>query len=323
MLVYVDDILLIGDENQLEMVISKLEELFTITNLGRPRYFLGVKIEFRTDGIFLSQSSYTQKIIEMANMCDAKPTLYPLPLSHPLYEEVKDLSTNDTQAMKMVPFRKVLGALLFLSTRTRPDISTAVSMIAKFQSNPSPSHWKMLKHVVKYLIGTKEFGILLPSQSTDVEVLSWSDADWARDLSKRRSRTCLLITINNGPIIWTSKLQSTTAQSTAEAEFIALSSAVKEIKWLRSILIEISVLNRKTIDLKQDNLGTISWTEEVNGLRKVKHIGIKYHVVRDTVESKIINVGYTPSSLNRADGFTKVLIGDEFLKHRKWIGVTC
>lgn len=257
----------------------------------------------------------------MANLSDAKSTKYPLPMSHPLYDDVIDPSPEHTAKMDGLPFRRVLGALLYLSTRTRPDISTAVSMIAKYQSKPRPTHWKMVKHVVRYLIGTIDYGILLPNRIDDVKVLCWTDADWARDLSNRRSRTGILITINGGPVIWTSKLQSSTAQSTSEAEFNALAYFIKEVKWLRIVLMEIKSIDSRPIEINQDNLGTISWTEGVNGLRKVKHVGIKYHAVRDAVESKIVTVGYIPSSLNRSDSLTKVLIGEEFIKHRSWIGV--
>ena len=121
-----------------------------------------VKIEYRPDGVFLSQSAYIRRIVETANMSSAKPSKTPLPMAHPLYEYLTDLSEEEEKEMKNVPFRKVLGALLYLCTRTRPDISTAVSMLSKFQSKPSMQHWKMLKHVVRYLLGTEHYGILLP-----------------------------------------------------------------------------------------------------------------------------------------------------------------
>ena len=81
-------------------------------------------------------------------------------MAHPLYEDLTDLSEEEEKEMKNVPFRKVLGALLYLCTRTRPDISTAVSMLSKFQSKPSMQRYsKMLKHVVRYLLGTEHYGI--------------------------------------------------------------------------------------------------------------------------------------------------------------------
>lgn len=270
---------------------------------------------------YLSQSAYIDRVVQMANLVDSKPTKYPLPMSHPLYDDVIDPTPQENQQMKDVPFRRVLGGLLYLSTRTRPDIATAVSMIAKYQSKPRPTHWKMVKNVVRYLMGTSNYGILLPNRNDKSNVQCWSDADWARDLSNRRSRTGLILTINGGPIVWTSKLQSSTALSTSEAEFNALAYAIKELKWIRIVLIELQVIDGAPTTIMQDNLGTISWTEGVNGLRKVKHVGIKYNYVRDAVDTNVCKVEYTPSAENRSDSLTKVLIGDEFFKHRKWLGV--
>lgn len=323
-LVYVDDILIMGQQSRINDVISRLRQLFVITDLGKPSHFLGIKLEFRSDGIFLSQPAYIKKVIEMANLTESKPTKYPLPMSHPLYESIIVPSKEDAAKLNGIPFRSVLGALLYLATRTRPDISTAVSMIAKFQSCPTPTHWKMVKHVVRYLKGTEKHGILLPNQKQidQVDVRCWTDADWARDISNRRSRTGILITINEGPVIWTSKLQTSTALSTSEAEFNALAHSIKELKWLRIVLQEVKAIDSSPTEIKQDNLGSISWTKGVNGLRNVKHVGIKYHAVRDAVESNIVRVEYVPSPENRSDSLTKVIIGDEFAKHRAWLGVT-
>lgn len=98
-----------------------------------------------------------------------------------------------------------------MSTQTRLGIATTVSMLAKYKSTPKPKHWKMVKNVVRYLIGTSNYGIFLPNRDENTAVLCWSDAEWAPDLLRRRSRTGLIVTIYDGPIIWTSKLQSSTA----------------------------------------------------------------------------------------------------------------
>ena len=70
----------------------------------------------------------------------------------------------------------------------------------------------------------------------------------------------------------------------------------------------------------QDNLGTIRWTEDVQGLRKVKHIGMRYHYVRDAVDTRNVAVQYTESEHNRADMLTKILTGDPFVQHCTWLG---
>lgn len=320
-LVYVDDLLVVGSKTAVTKVKAQLARHFTTTDLGPCCHFLGIAVDRSDNGIFLSQRPFTERIVELAGLTNAKPTPTPLLLSHPLYEKEDPLTDVDEAEMRHVPYRPVLGSLLYLATRTRPDIATAVSMLAKFQEAPAVRHWKAMKHVVRYLKGTPKMGILLPKQGDVPKLQVWSDADWARDQSKRRSRTGAVITINYGPIGWTSKLQTSVATSTAEAEFNALAVTVRDTVWMRSVLDDLGQPQKGPTVVNQDNLGTISWTEEVQGLRNVKHMGIKYHYVRELVSKKRIIVNYTPSKDNRADSLTKVLIGDSFLVHRSLLGV--
>ena len=166
---------MVGSDETIEKILGQLEIIFTVTNLGKCSHYLGVKIEYRSDGIFLSQSAYIRKIIATAKLTTAKASKTPLPMSHPIYEKIVKQTKKEEKEMDNKLFRNVLGALLYLCTRTRPDIATAVSMLSKFQSNPSPQHWKMLKHVVRYLIGTENYGILLPKTGEGLKC--WVDAD--------------------------------------------------------------------------------------------------------------------------------------------------
>ena len=167
-------------------------------------------------------------------------------------------------------------------------------MLGKFQDEPAPEHWRMLQHLIRYLKATIDFGIFIPPGSGDIKFEAWTDSDWARDKTKRRSRTGYCLTINGGPIVWCSKLQKSTAQSSTEAEFIALQQATREIRWVQSVLIELDIDVNFPTKVNQDNLGSIKWTNAVQGLRNVKHIEVKYHYVRDHVDNKHIVVLYVP-----------------------------
>lgn len=239
--VYVDDLLIFGSATTVVVLKKMLSELFTVTDLGKCQYFLGIKIQRTQKGLFLSQGAYIERIIRGAGMESAKPATTPLPLGHRHYEIPKPLTEEEKQMMKNKPYREVLGALIYLSTRTRPDISTAVSMLGRFQADPGPVHWKHLQHLVRYLIGTSSHGLLLKSQKGRPKFDVYSDADWAREEEKRRSRSGYVLLLNSSPVIWSSKLQTATAQSTAEAEFIALSACLREVCWVRSILDELGL----------------------------------------------------------------------------------
>lgn len=106
---------------------------------------------------------------------------------------------------------------------------------------------------------------------------------------------------------WTSRLQKATATYTTEAEFAALSVCAKDISWIREVLHELSAEERGPTTLRQDNLGCINWIESVQDLRNVRHVGIKYHLVRYLVISSVINVAYFRTDDNRADSLNKIL----------------
>lgn len=319
--VYVDDVLIIGPPQAVRETKESFKKLFTVTDLGKCKYFLGMKLDYRSDGLLLSQEGFAYRLLESANMVTCKPTRTPLPLAHPLYEQRCPTSDAEKLEMQDKPFRNLLGKLLYLANRTRPDLAAAVSLLAKYQSDPGPSHWTALKHLVRYVKGTTHYGILHPIGEVDDGLVVYCDADWGRDLEKRRSRTGYVAYYNSAPILWRSKLQSATATSTCEAEFAALSSCVKETLWLRMLLTDIGLKPDGPTLVHQDNLGTIAWSSDMIGLRKVKHVQIKYNHVCDEVENRSVEVGYTPSGENRADSLTKVLIGDSFLVHRKLLGV--
>ena len=129
----------------------------------------------------LSQTHFTNQIIELAGLEDAKPAPTPLPKAHCLYEKREDDEDHERSEMESVPYRAILGSLLYLSNCSRPDIATAVSMLAKFQATPSMRHWKAKKNVCRYLRGTINYGIKYRQNGIKRVLTAWTDADWARD----------------------------------------------------------------------------------------------------------------------------------------------
>lgn len=261
LLLYVDDILLFGEDSDVIAVKKILSKYFTTTDLGIFHHFFGLKFENAPNGIFIFQRPFIEKIIRAANLENSKPITTPLPLSHCFYEPMKNSPDNEAEFMSTVPYRNVLGSLILLSTRTRPDISTAVSMLGKFQEKPGRSHSKLLQQVVRYLIGTIDHGLFLPKTAGKCVLYAWSDGDWARDNSNPRSRTGYLLTMSVSPIVWCSKLQTSTSLSSTEAEFYSLAYYTREVMWIRDLLKELDVQQRNPTLTLQDNLGTMTWTK--------------------------------------------------------------
>ena len=122
---------------------------------------------------------------------------------------------------------------MYLSVSTRPDIAYTVGTLARFSSKPTKEHWTTLKLVLRYLKETTKHGILY-SQNNSGECIGYLDADWAGDVDQK-STSGYVFQICGAPVTWRSKKQACVAQSTAEAEYIALSSATQESIWLRHL----------------------------------------------------------------------------------------
>ena len=127
---------------------------------------------------------------------------------------------------------------MYLSVSTRPDITYAVGNLARYTSKPTKAHWTALNRVLRYLKGTTHYGILY-SRNESIICVGYSDSDWAGDVNDRKSTSGYLFQVSGGAVTWKSKKQSCVALSTAEAEYVALSSAAQESVWLRKIITEL------------------------------------------------------------------------------------
>ena len=148
---------------------------------------------------------------------------------------------NENQKLYVSEFsyQNIVGALLYLALNTRPDISYAVGVLARFNTYPNHRACKALVRVLIYLRTTQSLGIQFKDDF--LNLFAYSDADWAGDLDTRRSTTNYVIYAAGGPIAWQSKLQSTIAVSTMEAEYMSAFGAIQELIWLKGVLNEIGV----------------------------------------------------------------------------------
>ena len=126
----------------------------------------------------------------------------------------------ERKEMERIPYASVVGSLMYAQTCTRPDISFAVGMLGRYQVNPGLDRWKAAKKVLRYLQGTKDY-MLTYRRSNHLEVIGYSDSDYAGCVDTRKSTFGYLFLLAEGAISWKSAKQSVIAASTIEAEFVA------------------------------------------------------------------------------------------------------
>jgi histone deacetylase 1/2 len=317
--VYVDDILVFAkDLKDINNLFSNLEAKdLDITNLGPVIEFLGIQITYdKGKYLSLSQEGYITRLIDRYNKGKLKP------LSKP-YLEGLPIDPNDSTASKedINQFQKEIGALIYLTIYTRPDLSFRVGQLARFMSNPSKNHFKALDHIWSYVNKTKTHELSLSIQSTSIStpntarIIGYTDADYGGDLISRKSTTGYinLISIKDStmPISWSSKLQKTVALSSCEAEYMAYKEAFKEAIYINSLLSEFPTYIRKlfsnTRTIYTDSQSAIALTKNPLYHARTKHVAISYHFIKEKIASKELELVYCPTEILLADGFTKAI----------------
>ena len=203
-------------------------------------------------------------------------------------------------------FRSILGSLMYVMVCTRPDIGFAVSSLSKHMNNPQHQHLVAAKRVLRYLKGTRTTGLQY-SGGTDMNLTGYSDADWAGDVTSRRSISGYIFICNGSAISWKSSLQATVALSTAEAEYMALSSATQEAIFLRQLLQELHCEQKFPTMIYKDNQSCIHISRNKVSNGRTKHIDIKYNFTRERIEKGEVQVQYLCTDEMLADILTKPL----------------
>jgi len=191
-------------------------------------------------------------------------------------------------------------------------------------SRPGNQHWVGVKRVLRYIKGTLDYGLLYKTTNRNGEVSDlrgYADADWAGDVTTRKSTSGYVFQIGSSTVSWSSKRQSVVALSSTEAEYVALSHATQEATWLRNLLQSMGFDQANPMTIFEDNQGTIALAKNPKHHARTKHIDIKYHFIRDAISEKKIQLDYCPTNEMIADILTKSLARPQFEKLRSGLGV--
>lgn len=318
--VYVDDLIIVGEDDDVRGVKKQLSDRFDMTDLGAVHWLLGVEITRSAAGFHLSQRQYISDSLEQLGMTDCKSLAVPLDPSCRLTRDMGPHNTGEEEYMSRVPYRSAVGSLVYLVTCTRPDLAASVGIVSQFLERPGLNHWNAVKRIYRYLKGTMDTGLLL-SGGTDFELRGYSDSDYAGDTDTRRSTTGYVFLLGGGAVSWRSKRQPTVALSTTEAEYMALAEAAREAIWLRLFLSELGFSQRSAITIFDDNQGAISLARNPVHHARTKHIDVRYHYVREQVAAGTINVLYCVTHDMVADILTKPLARDKHQQHTASLGL--
>lgn len=311
--IYVDDIVFGGMSNEmLRHFVQQMQSEFEMSLVGELTYFLGLQVKQMEDSIFLSQSKYAKNIVKKFGMENASHKRTPAPTHLKLSKD--EAGTSVDQSL----YRSMIGSLLYL-TASRPDITYAVGVCARYQANPKISHLNQVKRILKYVNGTSDYGIMY-CHCSDSMLVGYCDADWAGSADDRKSTSGGCFYLGNNLISWFSKKQNCVSLSTAEAEYIAAGSSCSQLVWMKQMLKEYNV-EQDVMTLYCDNMSAINISKNPVQHSRTKHIDIRHHYIRDLVDDKVITLKHVDTEEQIADIFTKALDANQFEKLRGKLGI--
>jgi hypothetical protein len=267
---HVDDGLVDGKSRQDVLhFIDLLKNFYVLKVKEQPNQHLGYTLDWlRKRLLYVHQSNFPQKILEEFDMTNANAVKAP-----------SSLNFHWVIALESPPFdietmQKAVGMLNYLALHTRPDLAFTINVLAQFASNPTLTHWAMIKHVPRYLVGSINIGVEFSKSSNLGAVLNdWADADYGTSLVSKKPMLGYVICFYGNPISCTTKKQPVVAQSKTEAELIAIKKCAKQLRWMSNFIILLDI----KIDIPiiyNDNSGAVIISKDAQPNPNTKHIEI-------------------------------------------------
>ena len=220
----------------------------------------------------MKQKQYIEKLLVRFGMAKCKPKVTP---SIQGLDKVVDSESPKLKDPTL--YRAIVGSLIYVMTGTRPDLCYIVTKHSQNMSKPTEATLIAGKHVLRHLKGTNKQSLRFRKSETKLKLVGFSDSEWEGDVCNRQSISGYGFKLTNeGPLVSWSLKQPTIALSTCEAEYIALTDAVQEAKFLKQSSVDLSIIQAEHSDLIHgDNQGAINSARNPMYNKRSKHIDVK------------------------------------------------
>jgi hypothetical protein len=277
--VYVDDLIIMGEsEKEVQVFKEEMKRKFRMSDLGMMLFYLGIELKQLKSGIELCQNSFADKLLERAGMkgCNLCVT--------PMEARLKMSKDHTSPVVNPSKYRSLIGSLRYL-LHTRPDLTFSVCYLSRFMEEPRQEHLAAVKRVLRYIVGTTEFGLVYPRGSGgSMELLGYSDSDMAGDADDNKSTSGAIFFLSEGSVTWSTQKQRVVALSSCEAEYIIGSSVMCQAVWLHRLLKEMVGVKLSSPQIKVDNMSAIALSKNLVLHERSKHIKTRYHFIKECVE---------------------------------------
>jgi hypothetical protein len=355
--VYVDDCLAAFSSHEaMEWYMERLGKRFPVNpnstgeiTMEKPGLVLSMEVKYdRAAGVLtLRQKGAIEALAEKVGVIGMPPRSLPITAAIQL-PKLKVAEISQTEYLSIV------GSCLHICQVSRPDCSYAIGVLCRHSATPGKQHFECAKNLVNYMYNTRDLSIrytrgvygndpqifqkgskVISRTSSEAMTIEerlvasvpepaanspdlYIDADYAGDTETRRSTSGLLIMMNGGPVVWSSRLQKLCAQSSAESEIYAVTDSLKEAVSLR-LLCEECGIREPGIPMRiwEDNNAAICLGHGLRGSKASKHFVVRLRFLNEHVHDGTVEFARINTKDQRADLFTKALPGPTFLKFRE------
>jgi hypothetical protein len=270
---------------------------------------LHVKRDTITKDITLDQEKYIMdKCNEFADYIQRGGSSNPFPSNY--MELLKEADNADAPILENFPYAPMLGSLMYAMLCTRPDLSTAVSILSRYTKNPKKIHCQLLQHAFRYARANPYF--IRFKYRSPLVLEGYVDAAFATT-KDCKSTGGYVFKLGSGPISWSTNKQPIVSLSSSEAEYIAVTPAGQECVWLSNVLKELHI-PQGCVTIYEDNDAVLKLSKEPKINKRTKHIDVRYHWIREKIKDQTFTLKYCNTKSQIADMMTKVPPGPQFHK---------
>ena len=285
--------------------------------------FLGMKIERKDDGSYtMSQSHYIERMAEKFLVddnakCVETPTVYGTMLSGDMCPVTSD---EKIDAAKL-PYQSLVGGLIYV-VKTRPEVSFAISDVARFMSCWGARHFKAALRILMFLYHTRDRCIHIKPDNNDFLLSAYSDANWCDPREsgdvvddKYKPQYGFVVFVSGVPVAWTSRRMQSRARSSMESEYYAADETCKEVLFWRDLLDELGYTQTSATQIYEDNKACIAYSKNNTCHARTKHIDNRAYILRDHVRGGVIELVHVDTNDQLADMMTKAQLKHTFIEH--------
>ncbi len=330
---WTDDLLIIGEQSLISEFKNNIRQMFQVSEKGplENNLYLGTTVKrHRTPrkgdgfkGFIISQPHLIQHIVERVgkHLTDDFETGGIPMLDIRLSSDMCPTTVEEKAEMAKLPYKTIVGSLGYLAIWSFPQICYSVKELGRFSANPGRMHWRSALRVVHYVVENKTWSIYISADS-DTNLYGVCDANWCTQPDSYLSTTGYVIFQGTNPISNCSRTQKVVSRSTAESEYIAISSMAQELLHLRMLwrslepttkLGTTSVYmnnlaeapNTPQLKMVSDSTSAIAIAKSEWTVGKLRHVNLAWHFVRSFIRDKVISLSHGPGKELCADVHTK------------------